>query len=238
MRQTDDDVLDSLVRAADPLGETTFGGTAALLGRMAAEKAYEQGRELAARRRLRRKRRLSIAMITAALVGVGVAGTAFGYMATARTGIFGPVTTESDGSEWLRTDAADYRQVLEQIVPTHIALPAGWSWDEGTDRFVAQGRLEPALTQVTGMKGTYAFFAHCAWVTEWLTANRSGDGVRAMSAVEQLRRAPEWPEFVAIDGGGVRDSLRAQAEAAARGDAAVMLEWNRTCLSGFGAAHQ
>jgi hypothetical protein len=164
---------------------------------------------------------------------LGLTGTAFGYVLRAHTGVFGPAGTESDNSEWVRMDAPDFPAALNRLVPRHLPLPAGWTWQPKTEEFIAAGRREPILKQVSGIKGEYAMYAQCAWTVEWLTARRSHDEERALAAVDVLRQVPTWPEIAAIDGGGLRESFGQRAEAAARGDEAYVREWAQGCLAHF-----
>src|SRR5690606_11523998 len=111
------------------------------------------------------------ALLAAALLSVGLL-SAFAYETlSARTGWFGnPAHTETDGTEWLRTDAADFGDVLRSLVPS-LALAPGATWDAEIDRLVAAGRAEPALRQETGVRGGFAFYAHCSWLVTWAGAH-------------------------------------------------------------------
>ncbi|WP_242424061.1 hypothetical protein [Frankia sp. EI5c] len=163
------------------------------------------------------RRRLAVAGLAAAAL-LGTAAFTFGE-GLARTGLFGSAgDTENDTSEWLNTGAPDFRDVVESLRPADIPLPAGRGWQPSIDQQVANGQREAALTQVTGVRARFAFYAVCVWDGEWLTARQAGDTDRAAQAVAVMRGMPSWPIIAEVDGGGIRDSLRGIAEAAARGD--------------------
>lgn len=166
----------------------------------------------------RGSRRRAAAVGLAAVALLGTAAFTFGDE-LARTGMFGLAgLTENDTSEWLRSGAPDFGEVVESLRPTDIPLPAGRGWQPAIETQVADGLRMPAMTQVTGVRMVFALYAICVWEEEWLAASRVGDEGRLGRAVEVLRSAESWPIIVATDGGGVRDWLRMQAEAAARGD--------------------
>ncbi|MEV6305542.1 hypothetical protein AB0M02_39430 [Actinoplanes sp. NPDC051861] len=219
-----DEELDRLLRVADPV-PGGVPGTSRLLERLA--------EEVTRGRRRRHTRRFLVGSV-AALLSLTAGGVAFGDSISAYTGWFGPRTSESDESEWLRTDAPDYRQAVERLVPSGIPLPADYSWAPRTDMFVEQGREQPSLKQATGIRGEFALYAQCTWRLEWMSAHRLGDAGRADHAVRALREAPGWAELAAIDGGGVRDGIRQVAEAAARGDAEFVGEAGKQCADAFG----
>ena len=216
-----DEELDRLLRAADPL-PGGVPGASPVLERLAAQ---------VTRGRRRRHTRRFLVGSMAALLSLAAGGVAFGDSLSAYTGWFGPRTSESDESEWLRTDAPDYREAVERLVPTRIPLPGDYTWAPRTDLFVEQGRVQPGLKQQTGIRGEFALYAQCVWRLEWMSAHRLGDTGREGEAVRALREAPGWPELAAIDGGGVRDSIRQVAEAAARGDAAFVAETSQSCAA-------
>ncbi|CAI7974241.1 conserved hypothetical protein [Frankia sp. Hr75.2] len=164
------------------------------------------------------RRRVVVAGLAAAAL-LGTAAFTFGDELAARTGLFGsPGMTENDTSEWLNTGASDFREVMESLRPADIPLPAGRSWQPVIDQTVANGQREAALMQVTGVRAAFAWYAICVWDGEWLAARGTGDSARAGRAVGVMRGMPSWPIIVAVDGGGVTDSLHDIAEAAARGD--------------------
>ncbi|KPM53404.1 hypothetical protein ACG83_22055 [Frankia sp. R43] len=165
-------------------------------------------------------------VVVAALVAVALLGTAaftFGNDLIARTGMFGsPGMTENDTSEWLNTGAPDFRKVMESLQPADIPLPAGRSWQPVIEQQVANGQREPGLMQVTGVRSTFALYAVCVWYGEWIAGRQADDSGRVGRALEVMSGTASWPIFVAIDGGGIRDSLRAAADAAARGDGTLV----------------
>ena len=169
----------------------------------------------------RRGRRWSVAAVVGVVVALLTATTAVAYTAvvSARTGEYGRAgNTENDTSEWLRSDGDDFRTVVEELRPTEVPLPAGFSYAADLDAFVESTTDEPVRIQVTGVRSSYAYWAVCAWEREWLAARAVGDEPRRAAATAILRDAPSWPLLVATDGGGVIDHLRTVAEAAERED--------------------
>ncbi|HEX5597823.1 MAG TPA: hypothetical protein VFX61_17690 [Micromonosporaceae bacterium] len=228
MAPTTDDDLELLLRMADPVPDfaAADGETGFLVGELA-RSVVTQDRLPAptgprASRRHRRRRSTIVAVLVAALT-VGIGGGAFAYVSKARTGEFGrPGMTENDTSEWLRTDADDFRQVVEELRPAYLPLPAGESFTPAIDLLIKNYGHEHALMQVTGVQAHYASYAACRWEAEWLAAHAEADRERRDRAVEVLRAVPSWPAIVASDGGGVRELHHGIAEAAARGDDEVV----------------
>ncbi|HEX5596168.1 MAG TPA: hypothetical protein VFX61_09170 [Micromonosporaceae bacterium] len=224
----DDDELDRLLALADPAPNrvATDGDAALLVGELARSVLAQEQRPAPtvnrAGRRHRRRRSAIVAGLVAALT-LGIGGVAFGYVSKARTGKFGlPGMTENDTSEWLRTDAVDFRQVVEELRPTDLPLPVNESFTPAVDLLIKNYGNERAVIQVTAVRSHYASYAACSWEAEWLAAHTEADRDRMDRAVEVLRSVPSWPAIVAVDGGGVRELHRDIAEAAARGDDAVV----------------
>jgi hypothetical protein len=172
-----------------------------------------------------RRRWLVLALAALALVPTAAAVGELG----ARTGWFGDeALTEEDGSEWLRTDARDFRVVVAGLVPA-LELPAGARWQDEVDRQVRIGREQPGLMQETGVRATLESYARCAWLRYWLV-NRD-DASRAERAARIVAWSAAWPATVATDGWGVREAIRRVAAAARADDvAAVRTELAVNCI--------
>ena len=221
-----DELMERLAAAA-PLSPGALDETDELIGGLAAAIATGPAR----RRRGRRRTALIALAVLAAGAGTAAAGTEL----AARTGWFGnPSHTEEDGSEWLRTDAPDFGEVLRGLVPRELPLAPGVAWEPEIARQVALGRSQPALQQETGVRATFASYARCSWAVAWLGAERAGDAVLRVRAERVRAQAPSWPIFAAVDGGGVRDLYAARAAAAARGDVAAMREDAAVTCDGLG----
>ncbi|MEV4385918.1 hypothetical protein AB0J68_09320 [Micromonospora sp. NPDC049580] len=149
--------------------------------------------------------------------------TAFGDATPAHTGEYGrPGYTENDTSEYLRTDGGDFREVVQELRPTEVPVPPGYSFAPDIDEFVSGLGSEPAVIPVTAVRGTYAAWAACAWKADWLAAQAAEDGPRSATAVAILREVPSWPLIIQTDGGGIRQQHRKVAEAAERADLSVV----------------
>jgi len=180
--------------------------------------------------RLQARRRLAIAIAVAVAVP---ASTAVAYQWSAHTGWFGsPGMTENDTSEWLRSDAPDFRQVAADLVPD-LPLPRGASWTTELDRQVEQGRSAPGLVQVTGVRRTFEAYARCTWIQSWLLAFERDDRQAARLAAGVIAGSSRWPATVATDGGGVVGRIRSLGAAAARGDARPLREELSANCAGF-----
>lgn len=211
--------LDRVLRMADPGPGPQVKALVGELGQavMAANPVPSMARRGASRRR-----RWSVAAVVGVVAALLTATTAVAYNAFvgAHTGEYGkPGNTENDTSEWLRSDGGDFRQVVEELRPTEVPVPPGFSYAADVDAFVESLTEERTFIQVTGVRSTYAFWAICAWEREFLAADNAGDEPRRAAASAILRDVPSWPLIVATDGGGVVDHQRMVAEAANRGDA-------------------
>ncbi|MFF0467630.1 hypothetical protein ACFYPX_09430 [Micromonospora zamorensis] len=165
----------------------------------------------------------SIAVTTGVLAALLAPTTAFGYAAPASTGEYGqPGYTENDTSEYLRTDGVDFREVVQVLRPTEVPVPPGYSFASDIEEFVSGVGGEPAVIQVTAIRGIYAGWAACAWKADWLAARFAGDEPRSAAAVAVLREVSSWPLVGQTDGGGIRQQHRKVAEAAERGDVTVV----------------
>ena len=167
------DPLNDLIASASPVRDEAVlaaGPAIAELARAVALNEERRARPHPARRRLGRR---WLALAAAALVLVPTAA-AVGEL-SARTGWFGNAAhTEDDGSEWLRTDAADFGAVAAGLVPD-VPLPRGARWAIETERQVAQGRAHPGLMQETGVRWAYEAYARCAWLASWLRSRENGE---------------------------------------------------------------
>ena len=221
-----DGLMDRLAAAA-PLPPGALDGTEELMRALAAAVVTGPARP----RRGRRRTALIALAVLAAGAGTAMAGTEL----AARTGWFGtPSHTEEDGSEWLRTDAPDFGEVVRGLVPRELPLAPGIAWESEVARQVEMGRRQPGLQQETGVRATFASYARCSWTVAWLGAEEAGDAALRLRAERVLAQAQSWPIFAAVDGGGVRDLYAARAAAAARGDAAAMREDAAVTCDGFG----
>jgi hypothetical protein len=220
----------ALLAAATPLRDSEVPSTAAAA-------VIDVAVTVAARRRAPRRPQLRRrAVVLAAAVLVLVPGAALGDTLIARTGWFGnEAASEEDGSEWLRTNAPDFRRTAAELVPA-LPLPADVTWAAELDRLALQGRKEPGLVQATGVIRTLEAYARCAWLAEWATAARLGAAARATNALAVLRASSRWPATVSTDGGGVVSRIGVVNAAAARGDRAPVVEELAVNCAGFGLA--
>ncbi|MFG2040824.1 hypothetical protein [Dactylosporangium sp. NPDC048998] len=155
--------------------------------------------------------------VVAALLTATTA-VAYNSVVSTHTREYGPGNTENDKSEWLRSNGDDYREVVEELRPTEVPVPPGFSYTADVDAFIKWTTKEPALIQVTSVRSSYAYWAKCAWEREWLAAHAAGDGPRRAEATAILRDVPSWPLIVATASGSTVDHLRTVAQAADRGD--------------------
>lgn len=210
--------LDRLLRMADPGPGPDVRALVDEIGRavLAAHPVQSTARHGTG---LRRRWGMAAAVGVVAALLTATTAVAVSAVVSARTGEYGkPGNTENDTSEWLRTNGDDYREVVEELRPTEVPVPPGFSYARDVDGFIEWTTKEPASLQVTMVRGSYAFWAVCAWEREWLAAYAAGDESRRTAATAILREVPSWPLIVATDGGGTVDHLRTVAEAADRGD--------------------
>jgi len=220
--------LDRLLRLADPgPAEAASGGDLdSIVGEIGRAVMSADAPATAAARTVRRRGRWSLAAIVGVVAALLTATTAVAYAAvtiSARTGEYGRGgQTENDASEWLRSDGVDFRQVVEGLRPTEVPVPQGYSYTADVEAFIAVMAGDPASVQVTGVQGSYAFWAVCAWEKEWLAADDAGDGARRAAATATLLDVPSWPLIVKTHTVGSLGHRRSLAEAAVRGDAPAL----------------
>lgn len=163
-------------------------------------------------------RRLAVVLL--AVLALVAAASVAAHEFSAHTGFFGnPDFTEEDGSEWLRTNAPDFPEVVRSLIPTELPLPPGYSWKPEVARQAQQGREYGGLQQATGVRSTFAFYAYCAWLRSWYDARAAGDISRKSRAEHVLAAVPSWV-VIGMDGGGVRQSLADVAAATRSGNVA------------------
>ena len=206
------DALNRLLATADPLGGAALEAPAIsrafdLLGqRIVAHAQRSSGR------RTRRVGRFALAFAAAAIL----AGASAGAMYSTHTGFF-PATagTENDTSEYLRTDAPDFPPLVPPLVAKlvkDIPFPPGESARSQVPRYVAQVQPGPDgipnTVQAAGIKGTFSFWAVCAWRGYWLHVHRAGDSARQALAADRLSQVASseamkkvdsaWPLYLAV----------------------------------------
>ncbi len=192
-----------------------------------------------------RKRAVRIG-IGAASLGIAVPVLAYGGNFLAQTGAFAPAEGETGpvSSEWINLLAPDYPDYAVTQWPDHIVLPD--SYDERTFALlvarytqevewrnleksnaqdVKEGRptAEPEVYEPEiGTRGRFETQARCVWSAEWLAAYDSGDQAARDEAADVLADSATWAYTVMTDGGGVVDSYKELAAAAAAGDRAAV----------------
>ena len=125
-------------------------------------------------------------------------------------------------SEWVDTSAPDLRDYLENTYPDDLPLAPGQNRASLIDQVAEIHQTNPGLTQQVSLRRSFERLVHEAWIAEWIDADAVGDARRAEIAADVLAEAPDWPAFVATDGGGITDRMRDLAAAAADGDSATV----------------
>lgn len=172
-----------------------------------------------------RRRRMLVAVGLAAVLLIGGATATMAHILSARTGEFGAAgMTENDTTEWLRTDAPDFDQVVDELGAA-LPLPPGGDWVRAKQGLHSSG---PSRIQVSGVEGQLAFEATCQWAGYWLAGHARKDAGQMAAAQHVLEQTPNWRQIRAVDGGGIADSRRGLAAAASRGDAAAVRAWATT----------
>jgi hypothetical protein len=172
-----------------------------------------------------RRRRMLVAVGLAAVLVIGSATATMAHLLSARTGEFGAAgMTENDTSEWLRTDAPDFDQVVDHLGAA-MPLPPGGDWARAKRGLHSSG---PSRIQVSGVEGQLAFEATCQWARYWLAGQARGDARQMARAQHVLDQIPGWRQIRGVDGGGIADSRRELAAAASRGNAAAVRAWATT----------
>lgn len=129
----------------------------------------------------------------------------------------------SDRSEWIDLSAPDVPEVILEVYPDYLALPAGVPPEAAAadvtrvfDRLMGDAE-RAARAQESLMVQSYEEWAICAWTAEWLDARAANDEERSDRAVAWLEEPSNFPAMVAADGGGVIDALLGFADAARSG---------------------
>lgn len=238
MHDVDDDPLILRIRRADPARSVDAGeGSLRLL----------LGDSIAAAGRPRR-RAPWVAGALLAVLALGAATPAIadgvrqfvaqtGWIGTSPNppgvGVGNAPSTESDDTEWIDALAPDFVDYAVSVLPVEIGLPP--AYDLAAFARVVATEQQAALPgggymQVTNVQRNYETRARCIWIDDWLTAETAGDDARADAAAAVLETASDWPATVATDGGGIVDSNREVAAAAASGDRSpVKREYDINC---------
>jgi hypothetical protein len=188
-------------------------------------------------RHRRRRSRVAVSLAFAAAMLI-TAAVAFGAMLTTHTGFFPAVAgTENDTSEFLRTDAPDFPQLVVSLVKG-IPYPPGDSAVSHVAQYVRQVQAGPdgvpMTVQAAGIKGWFGHRAMCAWRGYWLEAHANGDTAKASLAADELKAVAAsdavaksdswWPKYVALA------ENETKGESAAPADLA---NWYRVNCSSF-----
>jgi hypothetical protein len=214
-----DDELDAALRNLD--SDSSFQIDQDRLARVAATSAPA----VIPRRKLRASA-LWAATAVAAALGLGLAAPALadGIQQLAQTGRYGPVTSESDASEWINSSGSDFYDYAESLYPEVLPLPDGVSVDTFKDESILQLAAIEGESQDVTLVSSFEHNARCVWVDEWLLADAAKDQMRADGAATVLAESTTWPATVAIAGGGFLEHLVDVAEAAATGDRAALVD--------------
>lgn len=87
---------------------------------------------------------------------------------------------------------------------------------------MSAGQQWPAIGSETGVRSSFEYFAHCAWLDAWADAHASGDAAAQAHALGVLVTSVDRPVVAATDGGNVRETWRSTNEAAAAGNSAAV----------------
>jgi hypothetical protein len=196
--------LDGARMLADPqIARRLHELTAILADETARARAEAEIRRATPRQR-RRRVRWTVVGLLAILLGVfgGIPAAAAVERWIAHTGQFGPVTTESDRSEWIGLNASDTDKALASLYPSYLSFPTGVTKD-GVIRWVitmntASVNSDGAgsthvIEQTTGIRESYEFVGVCAWDREWLAADAANDLPRITAASAGVTAAAHWP---------------------------------------------
>jgi hypothetical protein len=158
-----------------------------------------------------RHRRISrkAAGLALAAVLVAGAGAAAAVGSGALTGVFGqPGSTENDTSEFVNPISPEYpaleRQIFQALlsdglrfppnVNTHVvidklvneAVARTKQIEEGSSALDKSIRTHGIRVQVTGIKGTFAGAAQCAWEGYWIDGYKAGSRMHEEAAVRGM----------------------------------------------------
>ena len=215
----DNDVIDRLVAAADPLtaAPAEMPPVNEALERLAAG-ITSTSVSVAGRRR----RWITAGVAATAVVALGAPAAA--DWISARTGWFGdPGLTEEDGSEWLRLDSPEISQVVaEQVRQLSLTLPAGVTTGDVvgavTSRLANNDDLAPALMQETGVRNTVGWDVACRWGWRWLDTvgvDRAAAAAARTAMVEAARRTDALPSALDRNDATLAQEIRANCPPAA-----------------------
>jgi hypothetical protein len=231
MTLTDDDVINA-IRAADP-------------ARTLEPDAHAMHELLHAVSTQRRWRPVALSAAIAGALALGAASPAIAHGVhtfLAQTGWFGSspnppgvgvqggdtpdgTNTESDDSEWIMTDAADYVDYSVSVFPDYITLPAQYDRDAFARAIAISqqaGYPEPGLVQTTSIVQTYELYAYCAALDDWLDTSAASD-------VAILTAGVRWPATISTDIDGVVPAMLGSVATAAReGNRDAVLHYQRT----------
>ena len=158
--------------------------------------------------RHRRISRKASGLAVAAVLVLG-AGAAAAAGSGALTGVFGqPGYTENDASEYVNPLSPQYpaleKQLFGQLLSEGLRLPPNVKASQVIDDIVNRGiastkqiehgtsamdkslRTHGMRVQVTGIKGTFAGVAQCAWESYWVDAYKAGNGSNEATAVRGM----------------------------------------------------
>ena len=213
------DGVDELLRSSDPMNVRKIDEDRLLNVGIAAERRHSQARAA------RISKPAWIALGSVALLGLGFTGPAIADVVQrlAQTGTFGPVTSETDGSEWIDTSGSDFSQYAISLLPSWLTLPGEYSKTQFASAVVAQIEAGGGASQETSIKHSFEHNARCMWIDEWLLADAVGDSARSVSASGVLVESVNWPASVAVAGGGYLDHLSDVASASTFGDREVLV---------------
>jgi hypothetical protein len=158
-----------------------------------------------------RRRRLSpkatgLALAAVVVIGTGAAAAVGGG---ALTGVFGqPGSTENDTSEFANPISPKYpaleRQLFQELLSEGLRFPPNVNTHQVIDNTVSEAivqakqfaegksaldksvRRHGIRVQVTGIKGSFAGQAQCAWEYYWIDAYKSDSGAHVRTAIRGM----------------------------------------------------
>jgi hypothetical protein len=197
-----------------------------------ARAAVERTLKQATPRQHKRRIRWTVIGLIAVIVGVfgGVPAAAAVELWLAHTGLYGPVTTESDNSEWIGLNASDSDKALASLYPSYLVLPDGVTKDQVISAIirlntasVSSGNPDNAhvIAQTTGIHETYEFLGNCVWYSAWISADEAHDQAKLAAANAGVETAANYPAL-AKQSPTVTTRLNVIARGAAAGNAALV----------------
>jgi hypothetical protein len=210
---TNDEDIDMLLAAANPLHEADLGGDAieealdalypGIVGHEGAAGVAPPSRR--PRRRLSRGAAVAIAGASVLAVGgVAAAVTVPRFIDTRDPGFAATAVQDAAGIPFPPGDSA--RAYVPVVFP------------------------DAGLMSPDGPRFTLALDAACAWEGYWLQAHERSDTVAQAAAVRVLDEVPNWATIRDHDGGGVVLSFQNVARAAGAGEPGpVRQDWTANC---------